>query len=251
MKPHQEKTAWLIGASSGMGLETARLLAKNGWKIVISARESPRLLQACKSTGASAVVLDITHQEQVKEASLKVFTMHQPSLVLVNAGDYHPMQLQEFDIALFEQLNRVNYLGVVYLLNSLLPLMRDQGGGEIIVNTSAAAYRGLPGGAPYSAPKAATLNLMESLQPEARNWNIRLRVINPGFVRSKLTSKNQFTMPAIIEPDEAAKKIFNAIGKTGFEISFPRRFTWLLKVLRCAPYRLYFALSRRLVKTHE
>ena len=105
---------------------------------------------------------------------------------------------------LFERLNRVNYLGAVYVLGAVLPLMREHGGGQILLNASAAGYRGLPRAAPYSAPKAATIHLAESLHPEALRWGIRLRVINPGFVRSRLTAKNAFRMPGLMEPEAAA-----------------------------------------------
>lgn len=247
---HEPQHAWLIGASRGMGLETARLLIAAGWRVTISARSAATLETTCASVGATALPLDITDREGVAKASAALFREDPPQLVLINAGDYRPMPLAEFDVALFEQLNRVNYLGVVYVLDAVLKPMRDNGGGQILVNVSAAAYRGLPMAAPYSAPKAAALNLAEALQPEARQWGIDLRVINPGFVRSALTEQNSFAMPALMEAENAARRIFSGITQKRFEISFPRRFIWPLKLLRCLPYRLYFALIKRLVAPH-
>jgi len=239
--------AWLIGASSGMGLETARLLADAGYRLTLSARASSRLTDAARETQATALAVDVTDRTAVAAAAEAVFAGPAPDVVLVNAGDYEPMPLEAFDIDLFERLNRVNYLGSVYVLGAVLPRMRDAGGGQILLNASAAAYRGLPRSAPYSAPKAATLHLAEALRPEAARWGIDLRVINPGFVRSRLTDKNRFPMPALLQPRQAAERIVAALGDKRFEISFPRRLTWPLKLLRCLPYAWYFRLIERRV----
>lgn len=239
--------AWLIGASSGMGLELGRLLAEAGWKVTLSARNQERLTQAADAIGAVPMPLDITDRDAVAACAERLFDGPAPRLVLVNAGDYEPMPLKDFDVELFERLNRVNYLGAIYVLGAVLPLMRDSGGGQILLNASAAGFRGLPQGAPYSAPKAATIHLGESLDPEAARWGIRLRVINPGFVDSRLTAKNAFHMPGLMQAEDAARRILAALDRPGFEISFPRRLVWPLKLLRCLPYRVFFRLIERRV----
>jgi NAD(P)-dependent dehydrogenase (short-subunit alcohol dehydrogenase family) len=165
----------------------------------------------------------------------------------MNVGDYRPMSLAEFDAELFVALNRTNYLASVYLLEAVIPRMRAAGGGQILLNASAAGYRGLPQAAPYSAPKAAVIHMAEALAPELARVGIRLRVINPGFVRSRLTSKNPFPMPFLLEPGQAARRIARGIRRGSFEITFPRRLTWILKLLRCLPYRLYFGIVDRWV----
>lgn len=241
------RLAWLIGASAGMGLEVARQLVEAGWQVVLSARNKERLANAAEPLGARTLALDITDVEQVRRAAADVFAQQRVDMVLVNAGDYEPMPIEAFDAALFERLNAVNYLGPVNVLDAVLPLMRSQGGGEILLNASAAGLRGLPRSAPYSAPKAATIHLAEALRPEAARWGIKLRIINPGFVKSRLTAKNEFTMPGLMEPAEAAKRIVSAIGDSQFEISFPRRLIWPLKLLRCLPYGLYFRIIERQV----
>lgn len=239
--------AWLIGASSGMGLEVGRLLVQGGWQVTLSARSADTLDAAAFEIGATALVVDVTDSAAVRAAAQRLFGAHPPELVLVNAGDYRPMPIDDYDIELFEQLNRVNYLGPVNVLGAVMPLLRDAGGGQVLINASAAGYRGLPRSAPYSAPKAAAIHLAEALRPEAARWGVNLRVINPGFVRSRLTGQNRFRMPGLMEPQAAARRIVDAIDRDSFEISFPRRLVWLLKLLRCLPYRLYFALVRRQV----
>ena len=247
MTSGSKQHAWLVGASSGMGLEVGRLLVAAGWKVTLSARNPDRLNLAAADIGAARLPLDITDKEAVAICADQLYAQHPPALVLVNAGDYRPMALGKFDIDLFERLNRVNYLGAVYVLGAVMPLMRDQGGGQIMLNASAAGYRGLPKGAPYSAPKAATIHLAEALHPEAALWGIRLRVINPGFVDSRLTAMNDFRMPGLLQPEDAAQRIFDSLDGSGFEISFPRRLIWPLKLLRCLPYALFFGFIRRRV----
>lgn len=244
------RRAWLIGASTGMGFEVGRLLVEAGWQVTLSARDPERLAQAAAAIGADSLPMDITDQAAVTESAEQLFGQGRIDLVLVNAGDYRPMPLEDFDCALFERLNRVNYLGAVYVLGAVLARMRGQGRGQILLNASAAGYRGLPQAAPYSAPKAATIHLAEALHPEAARWGIRLRVINPGFVRSRLTEQNRFRMPGLMTPDAAARRIVAALDSNRFEISFPRRLTWPLKLLRCLPYALYFRLiDRRVLPT--
>jgi len=239
-------TAWLIGASRGMGLETGRYLARRGWKIWLSARNAQKLESAAAEIGAQALPVDATDRSMLRLAAGRIFEQSPPTLVMVNAGDYRPMPLEEFDVELFEHLNRVNYLATVYALDAVLPLMRAAGGGQVLLNASASGYRGLPLAAPYSAPKAAVINLAEALGPELEAWNVRLRLINPGFVRSALTSRNRFPMPFLLDPEVAARHIVDGLDRGGFEITFPKRLTYLLKVLRCLPYRLYMPLAKRL-----
>ena len=243
----QEPTqkAWIIGASQGIGLELAKLLAEQGWQLTLSARNPEPLAAAASACEASSVAFDATDREGMRAAAARVFADQPPSLVVMNVGDYEPMPLQAFDAELFVKLNRTNYLASIFLLEAIVPLMQANGGGQLLLNASAAAYRGLPNAAPYSAPKAALIHAAESLAPELARLNIRLRVINHGFVRSRLTSKNRFPMPFLMEPEEAARKIARAIHTSGFSISFPRRLTWPMQLLRCLPYRLYFAIVNK------
>lgn len=238
------RRAWIIGASEGMGRALAVLLSQRGWKLCLSARSENKLSDVAETTGGTPLPMDATDPVAVSSVAERVFQDGRPELVLMNVGDYTPMPLADFDASLFTRLNRSNYLASVNLLDAVIPLMRPQGG-QIILNVSAAAYRGLPLGAPYSAPKAATLHMAEALHPELKREGILLRVINPGFVRSRLTDKNPFPMPVLLEAEEAARRIAAAIDKRGFEIAFPRRLAWPLKLLRCLPYPIYFTLVDR------
>ena len=100
--------------------------------------------------------------------------------------------------------------------------------------------------APYGATKAALINLAETLYAELAPRGVLVRVVNPGFVKTPLTDKNDFQMPAIVTPEEAARAIERELSGRHFEITFPKRFTYALKLMRCLPYALWFPLVRRM-----
>ena len=123
--------------------------------------------------------------------------------------------------------------------------MIARGRGRIAIVSSVAGYRGLPTAAYDGASKAALINLAEALKFDLDRHGVTLQLIDPGFVRTPLTAKNEFTMPFLIPAEEAAEQIAKGLRGSSFEITFPRRFTYLLKLLRCLPYRLYFPLMAR------
>jgi len=170
-----------------------------------------------------------------------------PELCVFNAGAYEPAPVTDFDLKRFRTHVEVNIMGVAHGVATVLPDMIARGRGQIIINASVAGYRGLPNGAPYGVTKAALINLAETMRAELSPKGVRVRVINPGFVKTPLTDKNEFRMPALIEPQDAATRIMRELDGSNFEITFPRRFTYVMKCLRCLPYRLYFPLVRRLV----
>lgn len=247
------RTAFLVGASAGIGRALALELLDRGWHVAAGARrEQPlqELAAARPDAGRRfhAQTLDVTDRDGFGEAYQAVERAIGPvDTLIVNAGDYEPMPLADFDPELFRRLMEVNFQGAVNALAAALPAMLARGRGQILLTASLSAYRGLPRAAPYGASKAALLNMAESLHPELARRGVRLRVINPGFVRSRLTDKNDFSMPDIVSPEYAAAYIARRLGGRGFEIAFPPRFALALKTLRLLPYRLYFAAIRRMV----
>lgn len=246
----QQKTAWIIGASSGIGKALALLLVANNWTVAISSRNDSALQKiAQQHTRLFAFPLDITQPHSIDTARDHILdTLGSIDTLFLNAGDYVPMPLEAFNTELFEQLMRINYLGVVNGLNAILPYMQAKQTGEIYVTASLAGYCGLPKAAPYNASKAAVISMVESLHLELKQCGIILRVINPGFVASSLTDKNDFNMPFLISAEQAAEAIYQQMPNTHFEISFPKRMTWTMALLRLLPYRLYFALTSKLLK---
>jgi short-subunit dehydrogenase len=141
----------------------------------------------------------------------------------------------------------VNYLGVVNALAACLPAMKGRGHGQIAWMASVAGYRGLPKAAAYGPGKAALINLAESLKVDLERLGIILSVINPGFVRTPMTAGNDFPMPFLMEPEDAARRTIAGLKAGRFEIAYPRRFAALLKVGRVLPYWLYFWLIRTFI----
>ena len=240
---------WVTGASSGIGEALSLGLARAGWTVAASARRADRLAAlATQPEGAGRihpVPVDVTDEAAVRAAVADIEERLGPiEAAVFNAGDYAPMPARDFDVALCRHLMEVNYLGVVHGIGALLPRQLGRGRGQILVNASVAGYRGLPRAAPYGASKAALINLAESLRAELDGSGVRIRVVNPGFVRTSLTDKNDFAMPALLDPKDAADAILRAFDSDGFEITFPKRFTYFMKLLRCLPYRWYFPLLR-------
>jgi NADP-dependent 3-hydroxy acid dehydrogenase YdfG len=246
------KIAWITGGGSGIGRSLACALKDTGWEVVISGRDADRLNRTAKEAGQQKVhplPVDVTDLSSVSRAVNDLQQRYGAiDLAFLNAGDYSPMRLDDFDPLLFHKLISVNYLGVVNCLSALLPGMRARHAGEVLITASLSGYCGLPGAAPYGASKAALISLAESLQPELMREGIRLRLINPGFVATDLTDKNDFKMPFLISADEAAKEIIKRLPSRRFEISFPTGFSWIMKLLKYLPYKLYFAVMRRLLK---
>lgn len=244
---------WLVGASSGIGRCLVQQLAAAGWRVAASARSAERLDALAAAAGAGSVrsyPLDVTDAGAVAATVVRIEQEWGPiEMAILNAGDYEPMPLEQFDAALFRRLMEVNYMGAVHCLDALLPRLRRRRSGQVLLTASVSGYRGLPSAAPYSATKAALINLAEAVQPELASEGVRIRVINPGFVDTPLTRKNRFAMPFLMTAEQAAARIVEKLDSSAFEIAFPRRFVWLLKVLRCLPYRAYFALIRRMTRT--
>jgi len=243
------KIAWVTGASSGIGEALALGLALAGWTVAASARRGEHLAAlAARSEAAGRIhplPVDVTDELAVRSAVATIEGRLGPiDAAVFNAGDYTPMPAREFDTALCRHLMEVNYLGVVHGIGAVLPRQLERRAGRILINASVAGYRGLPGAAPYGASKAALINLAESLRAELHGSGVTIRVINPGFVRTPLTAKNDFAMPALLDPQSAADEILRAFDGDGFEITFPKRFTYVMKLLRCLPYRWYFPLLR-------
>lgn len=253
-RQQRARTYWIVGASSGIGAALADQLVARGHRVAISARDPVRLDEraARDPDRVFALAADVTRLETLRDAFEHLRTRWGvPDSIILNAGDYEPMELDAFDPALFERLMQVNFLGAINGIEVVREAFVERGEGEIVLTASVAGYRGLPYAAPYGASKAAMINLAESLRPELQRAGVAIRVINPGFVRTRLTDKNDFAMPGRIEPERAAELIARGLDRDGFEILAPRGFGWVMKLLRMLPYPLYFAVTRRMLKEPE
>ncbi len=241
------KTAWIVGASSGIGLATAQALAAQGARVALSARDAKLLEQhASALPNALALPLDVTDTTSVRDAFARLQARcGTPDFVLCCAGHYQAMRATEFDLPQLRRHVEVNYMGSLNVLDAVLPALLAAGKGHISLVGSVAAYRGLPQALAYGPTKAAMNNLADVLYLDLQPQGLGVSIINPGFVRTPLTSNNQFHMPALISPEQAAQAMLRGWAAGHFEINFPRRFTWVMKSLRYVSDGLYFAAVRR------
>jgi len=239
MNDYAGRIIWIIGASSGIGHALAIEMDRRGAKLILSARQSEKLQGLNTELGGRHRVypVDVTDAGEVEKAATDIFSSKINSVVFL-AGIYHPTKLSALNLQDCRDILATNLGGAFNLIAAVLPHYPAQ----IALCASVVGYRGLPNAQPYGATKAGLINLAESLRAEMRGTGVDVKLINPGFVRTPMTAKNDFPMPMMIEPAEAASAIADGLLGRAFEIHFPKRFTWLLKLAQLIPDRLYFAL---------
>ena len=244
----QGKRVWLLGASSGIGAALGERLLGCGARVAFSARHIERLGHlAGKGDQALLLPCDASDETSVRSACAQLLAAWGGvDVAIYVAGDYVPMRAWELDTAKARRMIEVNMVGAVSFAACVVPQLLQQGAGQIAFVASVAGYRGLPKSLIYGPTKAALINFAESLYLDLEPKGIGVRVINPGFVATPLTAQNDFAMPALLTPEQAAEATLDGFAGTAFEIDYPKRFTRLMKLLAHLPYRLYFPLVRRL-----
>ncbi|TAH13603.1 MAG: SDR family NAD(P)-dependent oxidoreductase [Curvibacter sp.] len=240
------KTVWIVGASSGIGQATAAALHAQGANVVVSARKSADLdAFVVAHPGSAALPLDATDTAAVLAAANELLARGPLDCVVYCAGHYAAMRATALDLSDMQRHVAVNYTGALNVLSAVLPSLLVRGAGHIALVGSVAGYRGLPNSLAYGPTKAALINLAETLYLDLRGKGIGVSLINPGFVQTPLTAQNDFAMPALLTPAQAAQAILAGWAQGRFEIHFPKRFTLWLKALRIMPNRVYFYLVSR------
>jgi short-subunit dehydrogenase len=255
MQEHtSQERIWIVGGSSGIGLELVKLWLLSGNPVVVSAQNASNTkellsLKLIYESQLQIVDMDVTSMVSVKKAVPQAWGRFDGiDLWFYNAAVYEVMSLKEWEFTHFEAMTQVNYLGAVRVMTELMPYFETQKSGRWVWNASLSSYFGLPMGGGYSAPKAALVNLAEALQPELKEKGVHLQIINHGFVKTKLTEKNTFEMPELMEPDEAAHKIVEGIAKKHrFEVHFPFKLSTVLQLLRLLPYRISLFLTTKMI----
>lgn len=251
-----EKRVFIIGASSGIGLELVKLWLQNGYFVVASSRTAKKSieLQNLETQYKKQVKLldiDVTDDESVKLCVDEAFNIFRGfDICFYNAGVYESMEVKNWDISNFESMININYLGAVRVLKNLFTHLRKQENeARVVLNASLSSYFGLPYGGAYSASKSALVNFAQSIQPELVKENIYIQIINHGFVKTRLTQKNDFEMPQLMQTNEAAEKIFININKPyRFEIKFPFILSSFLRLISFLPYKLSFLITKKFLK---
>lgn len=246
---YKDQIVWIIGASSGIGSALARSLSGRGATLALSARRKDELERLKNDLGQEHKVfsLDVSDAETTLHTAQAIrAAFGRIDRIIFLAAAYAPMKLDALDVVVAKGMVDVNITGAFNLVGAGLPILKNQKTkGQLALCASVAGYIGLPCGQPYSATKAAIINLAESLYAECQD-TVDIKLISPGFVRTALTDKNNFNMPMIMEPERAAKEIADGLLSRKFEIHFPKKFTTFLKILRLLPYSLSLRLTQNI-----
>lgn len=243
----QGRTVWLVGASSGIGRACAELLHARGARVVVSARNAGAL-EAFEQqhAGSLGIAVDATDRPAMQQAAQRIVAhFGRIDLAIYCAGHYKALRATEYDLDEMLQHLKVNYVGALHMLDAVLPVLLKQQGGHISLVSSVAGYRGLPNSLAYGPTKAAMINLAQTLYMDLKPRGIGVSLICPGFVKTTLTAQNEFEMPALITPAQAAHEMLKGWADGPFEIHFPKRFTLWMKALSHLGDALYFAAVRR------
>ncbi|MXU66216.1 SDR family NAD(P)-dependent oxidoreductase [Oceanomicrobium pacificus] len=246
MRDFSGKCYWIIGASEGLGRALAHDLAEAGARLVLSARHEDRLrsLQSELEPLCDAAVLPLDLRDQ---ASVDAAFEALPDVdgIIYMAGAYQPMTVQEWEQAGIETMLDVNLNGAVRILSGILPRFLERDRGHIVLVGSLSAYRGLPGAIGYGVSKAALMHLAECLRIDLRDSAVEVQLVNPGFIETRLTAKNDFDMPFIMTPEEASKAMMKGISSTRFKTDFPWGFSLVFRIGRILPEWLWFRIFSR------
>ena len=239
MRKLSGKTYWLVGASEGLGRALAMRLSKAGCSLVLSARnaDSLRALEGSLPGPARVVVCDVSDRGSVVQAAQEAGEID--GLVYL-AGVYWPFPATEWNAEQAETMFDVNLTGAARVLGQVVPVMVARGSGHIVITGSLSGYRGLPGSVGYSSSKAGLMHLAESMHADLRGTGVDVQLANPGFIRTRLTDKNEFKMPFLMEPDQAADEMLTLMRAQKFQRAFPRVFSWLFRGANFLPDWAYF-----------
>lgn len=235
------KRYWLVGASEGLGEALAQKMSAAGVHLVLSARSEDKLHElASRLPGKADVVpVDVSDTDSVKAAAEAVGDIDG---VVQLAGVYWPFGAKEWAMDQAIAMADINFTGAMRLMGVVVPKFVERDAGHIVLTGSLSGFRGLPAAAAYTSSKAGVMTLAESLYADLHRTNVRVQLINPGFVKTRLTDKNDFKMPFIMEPEQAAQEFFEHMNTSAFKRSFPTLFSWVFRGSQFLPDWLYYRL---------
>ncbi|WP_420326927.1 SDR family NAD(P)-dependent oxidoreductase [Mameliella sp.] len=241
MRDWKGKRYWLVGASEGLGAALARRLSKAGVELILSARSTDSLQALADELPSRAQVepVDVTDAEALEAVAERIGEIDG---VIQVAGAYWPFGAQDWDAARANTMADVNFTGAMRLAGVVVPRFVARDRGHFVLTGSLSGYRGLPGAAAYVSSKAGVLVLAQSLYADLRKTGVQVQLLVPGYIRTRLTDKNDFAMPFIMDPEKAAEICFRHMSGSGFQRAFPRGFSWLFRGSRFLPDWLYYRL---------
>jgi short-subunit dehydrogenase len=238
------KRYWLVGASEGLGRALADVMNRAGVELILSARNEERLQAlAAELPGRSTCVpVDVSDLDSVMAAAAAAGDIDG---VIYLAGVYWPFPAQEWDAEKAEAMCDINFTGAARVLGAAMPGFVAKDRGHIVIVGSLSGFRGLPGSIGYGSAKAGLMHLAESMYADLRRSGIRVQLANPGFIRTRLTDKNDFRMPFLMEPEDAARHVFELMNSDQFKRNFPTLFSWVFRLSQFLPDWAYYRVFGR------
>ncbi|MEQ8292431.1 MAG: SDR family NAD(P)-dependent oxidoreductase [Roseovarius sp.] len=236
------KTYWLVGASEGLGEALAHKLSIEGASLILSARNHERLeeVAAALPGRARVVTIDVSDEDSVRNAAQEV---GQVDGLVYLAGVYWPMPATEWNTEHGIKMADINFTGAFRVLGQVVPKMVERDHGHIVLTGSLSGFRGLPGAVGYAPSKAGVMALAQSMRADLWRTGVRVQLANPGFIKTRLTDKNDFRMPFLMSPEQAATEVITLMrDESAFDRHFPAAFSWVFRLSRFLPNWAYYRL---------
>ncbi|RDC74907.1 SDR family NAD(P)-dependent oxidoreductase [Rhodovulum sp. 12E13] len=241
MREWAGKRYWVVGASEGLGRALATKMSRAGAHLVVSARDEGRLAELAEELPGQTTIApcDVSDDESVKEAAGLAGDVDG---VVYLASVYWPQSAREWNAGQVTAMCDINFTGCARVLGQAVPGMVARDSGHVVITGSLTAFRGLPGSIGYTASKAALLSLAECMHYDLRKTGVDVQVIHPGFIRTRQTEKNDFSMPFIMDPEPAAEIMFDFMQTDRFKKSFPALFSYVFRGSQFLPDWAYYRM---------
>jgi short-subunit dehydrogenase len=241
----------ITGGSSGLGEAMARALARPGTFLALTGRDAGRLAgvaEACRLQGADVehAVLDVGDCDRMAAFVAETDRRRPLDLVIANAGVSAGTQGGSEGAGQTRAIFAANVDGVINTVMPALDAMAPRGAGQVAIVSSLAGFRGLPGAPAYCASKAAVRVWGEALRPDWQRRGIKVNVICPGYVTTRMTAKNDFPMPFLMPADKAARIILGGLKRDRARIAFPWPMYAAIRLVAAIPPGLLDPILRRL-----
>lgn len=246
---------WITGASSGIGESVTRALARGGHHLIVTGRRTEALeeLASVAPERIHPAAADTTSKEDLESIAGSLETYGDLNMVVLNAGTCEYLDIANYSSDVIEKNIQTNVIGTARCIDIALPaLRRSRANGKpatLVIVSSSAWWFPFGRAEGYGASKAALTYFSHALRADLAAEGIDVVVVSPGFVKTPLTDQNDFPMPFLVSAEDAAERIVSGLAKGQNEISFPKRFTWMLKVLGALPRPLIDRMSASMAKS--
>ena len=245
----------IIGGTYGIGYELSKKYLGKVQNLIILGRSEERftkIKEELKSskTNVSTKKLDVTNIAETNRVLNQIINdIKKIDLVIYSSGFYKPNNTFDVDLDLYRKTIEVNFMGLINVMSIILPLLKKQQSGHVAMISSLAGFFGLPNSSGYGPSKAAMMNYSESIYNDCKKNNIHVSLINPGFVKTRLTDQNKFEMPFLMSAEKAALIIYKGLEKKKYDITFPFMMSLIFKTLKILPKPIFLFLIKFMVKT--